>query len=137
MPNKKANGDQRERWFLFDAKKEVLGRLATKIAKILQGKHKPDFVPYREMADNVVVVNAARIQVTGRKEKQKIYTAYSGYPGGLKEVSLKEMRAKKPEFLIRHAVTGMLPKNKLQKARLKKLHIFAGSEHPYQDKFKN
>ena len=124
-------------WFFFDAKGEVLGRLATQISKILQGKHKSDFVPYREMADNVVVVNAGKIRVTGKKEKQKIYTSYSGYPGGLKKKTVGQVRAKNPEFLIQHAVSGMLPKNKLAKLRLKKLHIFAGAEHPYEDKFKN
>lgn len=131
-----AKSDMPENWFLFDAKGEILGRLATKIAKILQGKHKSDFVPYREMADHVVIINAAKVAVTGKKEKQKIYTFYSGYPGGLKKIKLAEMRVKKPEFIILHAVAGMLPKNKLAKLRLKKLHIYAGAEHPYQDKFK-
>lgn len=128
---------QETEWFLFDAKGEVLGRLATQISKILQGKHKSDFVPYREMADNVVVINAGKIRVTGKKEKQKIYTSYSGYPGGLKRKTVSEVRTKNPEFLIYHAVSGMLPKNKLAKLRLKKLHIFAGAEHPYQNKVKN
>ena len=121
-------------WFLFDAKNEILGRLAVKISKILQGKHKSDFVPYRDMADHVVVINAERVQVTGKKEKQKTYTFYSGYPGGLKMVKLGQMRAKNPEFLLKHAVVGMLPKNRLAAERLKKLHIFVGKEHPYADK---
>lgn len=121
-------------WYLFDAKGKVLGRLATTIAKILQGKHKTNFVTYKDLSDHVVVVNAAKVQVTGKKEKQKVYTFYSGYPSGLKKKTVAEIRAKKPEFLIWHAVSGMLPKNKLKKLKLKKLHIFAGSDHTYQDK---
>ena len=131
-----AISDKRDKWYLFDAKDEILGRLATKIATILQGKNKPDFVPYRDLSDQVVVINAAKVRVTGKKEKQKVYTFYSGYPSGLKKKTLREIRSEKPEFLIWHAVTGMLPKNKLAKVRLKKLHIFSGPENPYQDKFK-
>lgn len=129
-----AISDKRDKWYLFDAKDEILGRLATKIATILQGKNKPDFVPYRDLSDQVVVINAAKVRVTGKKEKQKVYTFYSGYPSGLKKKTLREIRSEKPEFLIWHAVAGMLPKNKLAKVRLKKLHIFEGSEHPYKDK---
>lgn len=121
-------------WHLFDAQNQVLGRLATEIVKILSGKTKSNFAPYKDLADHVVVVNASQIKVTGKKEKQKSYTFYSGYPSGLKRVSLAEMRIKNPEFLIKHAVSGMLPKNKLAKVRLKKLHIFPGSEHPYKDR---
>lgn len=133
-PKQKPKNNSEPKWHLFDAKDEVLGRLATKIAKILQGKHKPDFVPYKDMADHVVVINAKSIRVSGKKEKQKVYTFYSGYPSGLKKKTLREIRAEKPEFLIGHAVSGMLPKNKLAKIRLKKLHIFQGAENPYKDK---
>ncbi len=134
LDKREIQNDKLNNWYFFDAKDQVLGRMASKIAKILQGKHKPDFVPYRDMADNVVVINAKSIRVSGKKENQKVYTFYSGYPSGLKKKTLREMRAEKPEFLIWHAVTGMLPKNKLAKVRLKKLHIFQGAENPYKDK---
>jgi large subunit ribosomal protein L13 len=122
-------------WHLVDADNQVLGRLTTRIARLLIGKDKVEFVPYLDMGDCVVVINAHRIRVTGKKETDKIYYQHSGYPGGLRSETLGELRKRRPEEVIRRAVRGMLPKNKLQKERLKRLHIFAGAEHPFGDKF--
>jgi len=121
-------------WHLVDAKDQILGRLATKIARLLSGKDKVEYVPYLDLGDNVVVINAAEVAVTGRKEKQKIYYRHSGYPGGLKAETLEELRQRRPEEILRRAVKGMLPKNKLQKSMLKRLHIFAGDKHPYKNR---
>ena len=121
-------------WHLIDAKEEILGRLSTKIAQLLIGKAKPYFVPHLDCGDFVVVINAEKIRVTGKKEDQKIYTRYSGYPGGLKEIVLKDLRKKNPKEIIRHAVSGMLPKNKLRKGRLKRLCVYAGTDHPHGKK---
>ncbi len=122
-------------WHLFDASGKILGRLATEIALKLMGKHKTDFTYHLDCGDYVVVINAKKIRVTGRKLKQKVYQHYSGYPGGLKEVSLGHLMEKKPERVIYYAVWGMLPKNKLRKQRMARLRIVADSENPYQDKF--
>lgn len=123
-------------WHLFDARGKVLGRLATQIAEILMGKQKPYFARNVDCGDFVVIVNADKVQVTGRKEQNKIYYHHSGYPGGLKATALKEVRQKHPERIIEHAVSGMLPNNKLKKEMLKRLKVFAGEEHPYKDKIK-
>lgn len=123
-------------WHLLDAKNKVLGRLATEVATILMGKNKPNFVPYLDNGDSVVVINAEKVAVTGKKEKQKIYTRHSGYPGGLKQQTLEKMRAAKPEEVIIHAVKGMVPKTKLGRQMIKKLHVFAGSEHPFKNQLK-
>lgn len=123
-------------WHLFDAKDQILGRLATEIAGVLMGKAKPYFVCHLDCGDFVVVVNAKNIRVTGKKEKQKNYYRYSGYPGGLKRETLDQLRQKHPERIIFEAVKGMLPQNKLRDRMLTRLYVFAGSEHPYQDKFK-
>lgn len=128
--------DIKRYWHLFDAKRKILGRLATEIAPILRGKQKPNFVSHLDCGDYVVVINAKEIKVTGKKEKQKIYSHYSGYPGGLKKKTLEELRKTKPEEIILHAVSGMLPKNKLRDRLLTRLYIFPGNEHPYQSKFK-
>jgi len=117
-----------------DAKDQILGRLATKIARLLSGKDKVEYVPYLDLGDNVVVINAAEVAVTGKKEKQKIYYRHSGYPGGLKAETLEELRRRRPEEILRRAVKGMLPKNKLQKPMLKRLHIFADEKHPYKNR---
>lgn len=127
--------DIKRNWHLFDAKGKILGRLASQIAQYLIGKDKKNFVPYLDMGDYVVVINAKKVGVTGRKEEEKIYTRYSGYPGGLKKKTLAELREKKPEEIIKRAVSGMLPKNKLRKRRMARLYIFAGEENPYEDKF--
>lgn len=123
-------------WHLIDAKDQILGRAATKIARLLTGKDKVEYVPYLDVGDHVVVINAKEVAVTGKKEEQKVYYRYSGYPGGLKKETLRELRERRPEEIIRRAVKGMLPKNKLQKPMLRRLHIYAGGEHPFEGKFK-
>lgn len=122
-------------WHLLDAKGEILGRLSTEIAELLIGKKKPYFSSHLDCGDFVVVINAAKVAVTGKKEKQKTYFRHSGYPGGLKAVSLGELRLRQPEKIIIHAVSGMLPQNKLRDRMLKRLFVFAAEEHPYKDKF--
>ena len=121
-----------KKWFLVDAQDKTLGRLATQIAVRLRGKHKPIFSPYLDAGDYVVVVNAEKVAMTGRKWQNKVYYRHSGYVGGLKETSAREMREKKPEAILRHAVRGMLPKNSLGRRQLKKLKIYAGPEHPHR-----
>ena len=114
-------------WFVVDATNQVLGRLATKIARMLMGKDKPSFTPYLDSGDHVVVINADKIRMTGNKVEQKIYYSHSGYPGGLKEVPAKRLRVNKADWMIREAVLGMLPKNKLRARRAKKLRIYRGA----------
>lgn len=128
--------DIKRAWHLVDAKEKILGRVSTEIAELLIGKKKPYFVSYLDCGDFVVVINAAHVAVTGKKEKQKTYFRHSGYPGGLKTVSLGELRLRQPEKIIIHAVSGMLPQNKLRDRMLKRLYVFAAEEHPYKDKFK-
>ena len=111
-------------WFVVDAKDQVLGRLATKVARMLIGKDKPSFTPYLDSGDHVVVINANQIKMTGNKIEQKMYYSHSGYPGGLKEVPAKRVRETKPEWVVREAVLGMLPKNKLRARRAKKLRVY-------------
>jgi large subunit ribosomal protein L13 len=111
-------------WFVVDAKDQVLGRLATKVARMLIGKDKPSFTPYLDSGDHVVVINANQIKMTGNKIEQKMYYSHSGYPGGLKEVPAKRVRETKPEWMIREAILGMLPKNKLRARRAKKLRVY-------------
>jgi large subunit ribosomal protein L13 len=111
-------------WFVVDATDQVLGRLATKVARILIGKDKPSFTPYLDSGDHVVVINADKIRLTGNKVEQKIYYSHSGYPGGLKEVPAKRLRPEKADWMIREAVLGMLPKNKLRARRAKKLRVY-------------
>jgi large subunit ribosomal protein L13 len=111
-------------WFVVDAKDQVLGRLATKVARLLIGKDKPTFTPYLDSGDHVVVINANQIKMTGNKVEQKFYYSHSGYPGGLKEVPAKRVRQAKPEWLVREAIVGMLPKNKLRARRAKKLRVY-------------
>ena len=111
-------------WFVVDAKDQVLGRLATKVARMLIGKDKPSFTPYLDSGDHVVVINANQIKMTGNKLEQKVYYSHSGYPGGLKEVPAKRVRETKPELMVREAVLGMLPKNKLRARRAKKLRVY-------------
>jgi large subunit ribosomal protein L13 len=122
-------------WHLFDANDQVLGRLSTAIAHILMGKHKTDFARHLDMADHIVVINAAKIVLTGNKETKKVYHRHSGYPGGFRSTTLAKMRETKPENILIHAVSGMLPKNKLQDRVLKHLHIYPGSQHPYSQHF--
>lgn len=121
---------QRE-WFVVDAAGLSLGRLATRIATVLKGKHKPYYTPSMDTGDYVIVVNAGKIQVSGRKLDQKIYYRYSGYPGGLKSISLRDQLARHPERALQMAVRGMLPHNRLGRAMFRKLKIYAGPEHPH------
>ena len=120
------------KWYVVDAEGQTLGRLATAVASILRGKNKPTFTPFLDMGDNVIIVNAAKVKVTGKKLDQKIYYNHSDYPGGLRETTLKEMMAKKPEEVIRLAVKGMLPKAALGRQMISKLHVYAGPEHEQQ-----
>lgn len=124
--------DIEREWFVVDAAGQTLGRLASKVARILRGKHKPTFSPHLDVGDYVVVVNADRIVVTGRKLDQKIYYRHTGYPGGLKSITLREQLVRHPTFAVRAAVKGMLPKNILGRRMLKKLKVYAGSDHPHQ-----
>ena len=119
-------------WYLVDAENKILGRLASKIASILRGKNKPIFTPHVDTGDFVVVINAKKVKLTGRKLKEKIYYHHSGYPGGLKSITAKDLIQKKPEELIRKAVKGMLPKNRLGRKQLKKLKVYPDQEHPHQ-----
>ncbi|NCG08295.1 MAG: 50S ribosomal protein L13 [Verrucomicrobia bacterium] len=124
--------DQSKAWFVVDAANETLGRISVKIANVLRGRHKPTYTPHTDTGDFVVVVNAEKIKVTGKKNTDKIYMSYSGWMGGDKHVSMETMRANKPEFIIEHAVKGMLPRNKLGRQMIKKLKIHTGPDHPYQ-----
>ena len=118
-------------WFVVDATNVVLGRLATKVARMLIGKDKPSYTPFLDCGDHIVVINAERVKLTGNKMDQKVYRHHSGYPGGLKEVSIRALMQRRPEEVIREAVLGMLPKNKLSRHQLTKLKIYAGPEHPH------
>jgi large subunit ribosomal protein L13 len=127
-----ANKDNIEhKWYLVDASNKVLGRLATQIAKYLRGKHKPEYTPHADAGDYIVVVNAAKIKVTGNKSEDKIYYSHSGYPGGIKEITFANLLSKDATLIIEKAVKGMLPKNPLGRAMLSKLKIYSGSEHPH------
>ena len=117
------------KWYVVDAEGKTLGRLASEVANVLRGKNKPTYTPHIDTGDYVSVVNAEKIQVTGKKLDQKIYYHHSEYVGGMKEATLREMMQKKPEFVITHAVKGMLPKGPLGRQMLKKLHVYAGPEH--------
>ena len=117
------------KWILVDASGKTLGRFASEIAKILRGKHKPDFTPNVDCGDGVIIINAEKIEVTGAKEAQKIYRYHTGAMSGMREVTFREMKAKKPTFILRRAIKGMLPKTRLSEAQIKKLRIFAGDKH--------
>lgn len=125
-------GDITREWYMADANGQTLGRFATKVANVLMGKHKPAYTPGVDMGDFVVVVNCERVVVTGNKLEDKIYYRYSGYPGGLKETKLRDMLNKHPDRVIKSAVKGMLPKNKLGRKYLKKLKVYAGPDHPHK-----
>lgn len=132
----KAN-DIKRTWHLIDVKDKTLGRVASEIAQLLMGKSKSYFVRNLDCGDYVVIINAAQIKVTGNKETQKKYYRHSGYPGGFKVETLKELREKKPTNIITHAVKGMLPQNRLRDRMLARLFVFAGEEHTYSDRFKS
>ena len=130
----KKNEVKRE-WHLIDCTNQVLGRVATKIAVLLQGKQKTNYIPYLDMGDNVVVINASKVVVTGNKFTQKRYKSYSGYPGGLKVKSFEDVFTSHPEYVIKNAVSGMLPKNKHRKNRINRLYVFKDDNHPFINKF--
>ena len=133
MKTHMANPDKIERkWYVVDAEGQTLGRLAAEVAKVLRGKNKPEFTPHIDTGDNVIVINAEKIKVTGKKLDQKVYYHHSDYVGGMKETTLREMMAKKPEQVIELAVKGMLPKGPLGRTMIKKLHVYAGAEHAHQ-----
>jgi large subunit ribosomal protein L13 len=119
------------RWHLIDAEGKTLGRLASEIARLLRGKNRPQYTPHVDVGDFVVVVNAEKIAVTGKKAEQKIYRRYTGYPGGLRELSYEDMAERKPTEILRKAVYGMMPKTRLGRQQLRKLKIYAGPEHPH------
>lgn len=116
-------------WFIFDATGKTLGRFASELTKVLRGKHKPTFMTSTDLGDGVIVINADKIQVTGKKEAQKIYRYYTGSIGGLREIPYRTMKARKPEYIIEHAVKGMMPKTRLARAQAKRLRIFRTAEH--------
>ena len=125
-------GEVEREWFVVDAEGKTLGRLATEVARILRGKHKAIYSPAVDVGDYVVIVNAEKVHVTGRKLDQKMYYRHSGYPGGLKQISLRDQLSKHPRRVIEHAVRGMLPKNVLGRRMFKKLKVYAGPNHPHQ-----
>lgn len=125
------NEEVNRKWFIIDADGEVMGRMCTRIATVLRGKHRPEYTPHVDTGDNVIVINAAKVRFTGNKENDKTYQTYSGYPGGQKELTASQVRERRPERLVEHAVKGMLPKSKLGNAMFKKLFVYAGPEHPH------
>ncbi len=124
--------DNPQKWYVVDANGAVLGRLATQVAQRLRGKHNPHFTPHVDTGDWVIVINADKISLSGRKMDKKVYYRHSGYIGGLKEITAKDLLEKKPEALVRSAVKGMLPKNKLGRQLFKKLKVYAGEAHPHE-----
>ncbi len=118
-------------WYVVDAADLPLGRLASEVAKVLRGKHKPSFTPHLDVGDHVIVVNADKVRVTSKKSEEKIYYRHSGYPGGIKAESFEALIARRPEAVVERAIKGMLPKNRLGRAVYRKLHVYAGSEHPH------
>lgn len=124
--------DIQRKWYVIDVAGQPLGRVASEIARLLRGKHKPTYTPHVDTGDHVVVINADKVMLTGRKAKEKIYYRHSGYPGGLKSIPFEEMIARHPERVIHLAVRRMLPSNRLGRAMLKKMKVYAGPEHPHQ-----
>jgi large subunit ribosomal protein L13 len=124
--------DVERQWHVIDASGKILGKLATQVANLLMGKHKPIFVPYLDTGDFVIVLNATKVKVTGKKPKQKTYYHHTGYPGGIKAETYEELMANHPTRVIEHAVRGMLPHNRLGRAMFKKLKVYAGDSHPHQ-----
>jgi large subunit ribosomal protein L13 len=125
-------GEIERRWYVVDATNETLGRLASRIARVLEGKHKPTYAPHLDCGDHVIVLNAARVAVTRDKRDTKVYYRHSGYPHGLKQETLGQLLARRPEEVIRRAVKGMLPHNRLGARQLRKLKVYAGPDHPHQ-----
>ncbi|GHU67212.1 50S ribosomal protein L13 [Clostridia bacterium] len=127
----KASAVERK-WYIIDAKNLVLGRFSSQVASILRGKNKPIFTPHCDTGDHVIIINADQIVLTGKKLDQKIYYQHSGYPGGMKETVYRKLMATKPEFAVRHAIVGMLPKGPLGRQMARKLKVYAGAEHPHE-----
>jgi large subunit ribosomal protein L13 len=125
------NLEASRKWYLIDAAGKTVGRLASRVARLLMGKDKPNYTPFLDMGDHVVIINAEKVVFTGRKWQQKVYRRHSGYPGGLKQISAREQLDKHPERILELAIRGMLPKNKLGRAMAKKLRVYAGSNHPH------
>jgi large subunit ribosomal protein L13 len=125
-------GDVRREWYVVDAAGAVLGRLASRVARVLSGKHRPGYVPYLDTGDFVVVTNAEKVRLTGRKLEEKKYHRHTGYPGGLKSVTAKERQARFPERLVEDAVRGMLPKSKMGRRQIRKLKVYRGAQHPHE-----
>lgn len=121
--------DSKPTWFILDATGKTLGRFAAEVTKILRGKHKPTFTTYSDAGDGVIVINADKIRVTGNKEAQKEYISYTGYMGGLRRTPYRVMKARKPEYIIEHAVKGMMPHSRIARAQIKRLRVFAGTQH--------
>lgn len=119
-------------WYVIDAANKVLGRVASQAARILMGKHKPSYTPFLDTGDHVIIINAAKVRLTGKKEDLKVYRHHTGYPGGLKEIPARKLRATHPERMMELAVKGMLPKTKLGKQMARKLKVYAGERHPHQ-----
>lgn len=128
--------DIKREWHLIDAKNQILGRISTEVAKLLMGKNKPQFVSYLDLGDNVVVINADKVKLSGKKEIQKTYHRFSGFPGGLRTEKIADIRKRKPEEIIIHCVKGMLPKSILGRQMIKKLYVFAGTDHPFKQQIK-
>jgi large subunit ribosomal protein L13 len=124
--------DVNKKWFVIDAEGKILGRMASEIAKLLRGKHKPNFTPYMDMGDNVIVINAEKVVLTGTKAQDKDYFRHSQYPGGIKFINIRKFLDKRPEYIIEHAVKSMLPKGRLGRKIFGNLKVYAGSEHPHQ-----
>lgn len=124
--------DIHRKWYLVDAKNQVLGRLASQVAYVLRGKHKPIFAPHVDVGDHVVIINAEKIRITGKKSTAKRYRRYTGYPGGFREMGYQTMLEKYPEKILEHAIRGMLPHNRLGRQMLKKVRIYVGEKHPHQ-----
>lgn len=120
------------KWFVVDATGKTLGRLSTEVAKIIMGKHKPEYTPHVDTGDFVIILNAEKVELTGKKLDQEFYTYHTGHPGGLKQVSFRRMLAEKPDKLVYHSIKGMLPKTRLGRQMLKKLKVYAGAEHNHQ-----
>ena len=125
-------GDITESWHIVDAKDQTLGRLASEVAKVLRGKHRPEYSPHLDLGDHIVIINAEKIHLTGKKATDKVYYSYSGYQSGLKVKNIQDVMAQDPAQVIRHAVKGMLPSNRLGRRLLKKLRVYAGDKHPHE-----
>ena len=123
--------DVERKWYVVDAEGKTLGRLASGVAMVLRGKRKPTYTPHVDCGDYVIVINAEKVEVTGKKRKEKIYKRHTGYPGGLREVTFEKLQARKPEEIIRHAVKGMLPDGRLGRQMFKKLKVYAGPQHEH------